>query len=91
VTEFAEAEGPKGAKMRTWLSVPDQPVFAVAGIWRDTEEWGPAYSMIMTEACIQVADVHDRMPVILRRGVGATGSTGRPMRLGCCAVLIPTI
>jgi len=42
-------------------------VLAVAGIWRDTAEWGPAYSMVMTEACIHVADVHGRMPVILRR------------------------
>ena len=40
VTEFAEAEGEKGAETRTWFSVPDEPVFAVAGIWRDTEEWG---------------------------------------------------
>lgn len=67
VTEFAEAEGEKGAKTRTWFALPDEPVFAVAGIWRDTAEWGPAYSMIMTEACIHVADVHDRMPVILEQ------------------------
>ena len=67
VTEFAEAEGEKGAKTRTWFSLPGEPLFAVAGIWRDTDEWGPAYSMVMTEACIHVADVHDRMPVILRR------------------------
>nr|WP_230206705.1 SOS response-associated peptidase family protein [Novosphingobium sp. Gsoil 351] len=66
VSEFAEAEGEKGAKTRTWFRLPDQDVFAVAGIWRDTPEWGPAYSMVMTEACIHVADVHDRMPVILR-------------------------
>jgi putative SOS response-associated peptidase YedK len=49
VTEFAEAEGEKGAKTRTWFSLPDEPVFAIAGIWRDTEEWGPAYSMVMTD------------------------------------------
>jgi putative SOS response-associated peptidase YedK len=67
VTEFAEAEGAKGAKTRTWFALPDKDVFAVAGIWRDTPEWGPAYSMVMTEACIHVADVHDRMPVILKR------------------------
>lgn len=66
VTEFAEAEGEKGAKTRTWFSLPDQEVFAVAGIWRDTAEWGPAYSMVMTEAGGEVARVHDRMPVILR-------------------------
>ena len=67
VTAFAEAEGPKGGKTRTWFSLPGEPVFAVAGIWRDTAEWGPAYSMVMTEACVHVADVHDRMPVIMRR------------------------
>lgn len=66
VTEFAEAEGEVGSKTRTWFALPDEPVFAVAGIWRDTAEWGPAYSMVMTEACVHVADVHDRMPVILR-------------------------
>ncbi len=65
VSEFAEAEGAKGAKTRTWLSLPDRPVFAVAGIWRDTPEWGPAYSMVMTEACVHLAGLHERMPVIL--------------------------
>lgn len=65
VAEFAEAEGEAGAKTRTWFALPDQPTFAVAGIWRDTDEWGSAYSMVMTEACIHVAGVHDRMPVIL--------------------------
>lgn len=67
VTAFAEAEGEKGAKTRTWFSLPDEPLFAVAGLWRDTTEWGRAYTMVMTEACLHVADVHDRMPVILRR------------------------
>lgn len=66
VTQFAEAEGEKGLKTRTWFSLPDQEVFACAGIWRDAPEWGPAYSMVMTEACIHVADVHDRMPVIIK-------------------------
>jgi len=32
VTAFAEAEAEKGAKTRTWFSLPDEPVFAVAGI-----------------------------------------------------------
>ena len=36
VTEFAEAEGERGAKTRTWFRLPDDDVFAVAGIWRDT-------------------------------------------------------
>jgi putative SOS response-associated peptidase YedK len=62
---FAEAEGRPGRKTRTWLSVPDEPVFACAGIWRLSEEWGPVYSLIVTEPSEQVRQVHDRMPVIL--------------------------
>jgi putative SOS response-associated peptidase YedK len=85
VTAFAEAEGEKGAKTRTWFALPDELVFAVAGIWRDTAEWGPAYSMIMTEACVHVADVHDRMPVILRRNDWPDWLDGPPddVRLLC--------
>ena len=82
VTQFAEAEGEKGSKTRTWFALPDQPVFAVAGIWRDTDEWGPAYSMVMTEACIHVADVHDRMPVILRRDDWSDWLDGPPDSAG---------
>jgi putative SOS response-associated peptidase YedK len=82
VTEFAEAEGEKGAKTRTWFSLPGQEVFAVAGIWRDTPEWGPAYAMVMTEACIHVADVHDRMPVILRPSDWSDWTDGPPDSAG---------
>ncbi len=67
LTEFAEAEGELGAKTKTWFALPDEPLFAVAGLWRETDEWGLAYTMVMTEACIHVADVHDRMPVIVKR------------------------
>lgn len=65
VSMFAEAEGPKGRMTRTWFSVLDAPLFATAGIWRGTDEWGAACSMLMTEANPQVAPVHNRMPVIL--------------------------
>jgi putative SOS response-associated peptidase YedK len=82
VTEFAEAEGEKGTKTRTWFALPDDEVFAVAGIWRDTPEWGPAYSMVMTEACQHVADVHDRMPVILKRRDWADWLDGPPDAAG---------
>jgi putative SOS response-associated peptidase YedK len=84
-TEFCEAEGEKGAKTRTWFSLPNEEVFAVAGIWRDTAEWGQAYSMVMTEACSHVAGVHDRMPVILQREVWADwlGGSTDAARLLC--------
>ena len=66
LTAWAEAEGSKGAMTRTWMSLPDQPIFAVAGIWRTSEEWGDCYSMVMTDAAGAAAEVHNRMPVILR-------------------------
>jgi putative SOS response-associated peptidase YedK len=78
VTEFCEAEGEKGAKTRTWFSLPDDEIMVVAGIWRDTAEWGPAYSMVMTEAGACIQGVHDRMPVILQRHAWADWLDGPP-------------
>ena len=68
VSAWAEAEGTKGAMTRTWYWLPERETFAVAGVWRPTAEWGDAYAMVMTDACIQMAQVHDRMPIILPRG-----------------------
>jgi len=82
VTAFAEAEGDKGSKTRTWFTLPDQEVFAVAGLWRDTPEWGPSYTMVMTEACQHVADVHDRMPVILKQDDWSDWLDGLPDKAG---------
>ena len=65
VETFAEAEGPRGGKTRTWFTRPGEPLMAMAGIWRDSNEWGAAYSMIMIDANAKVAPVHNRMPVIL--------------------------
>ena len=48
-----------------WMNVPGESLFAVAGIWRPSAEWGDCYSMIMTEAAGVAASVHSRMPVIL--------------------------
>ncbi len=65
VSAFAEPEGDKGAKTRTWFCLPDSDPMAIAGIWRDTQEWDAAYSMVMTDANAAVAGIHNRMPVIL--------------------------
>lgn len=73
---WAEAEGVKGKKTRTWYSVGDDALFAVAGIWRPTDEWGHAYSMVMTDSSPQMAEVHDRMPVLLARDDWATWTEG---------------
>lgn len=65
LTGFCEAEGDKGAKTRTWFAVKDRPIFAWAGMWKDTPEWGPAYSGLMTDCNEIVRAVHTRMPVLL--------------------------
>jgi len=65
LTEFAEAEGPKGGKTRTWFSLKDRPVFAWAGLWRQSAEWGDVYSGVMTDCNEAIRPVHDRMPVLL--------------------------
>ena len=67
VSAWAEAQGPKGSKTRTWLSLPDAELFACAGVWRDSDEFGTCYSMVMTDSAgSAAADVHSRMPVLLR-------------------------
>lgn len=65
VSAFAEAEGARGSMTKTWFTLPDHDTFACAGVWRDTDIWGPSFSMIMTDANPAIAPVHDRMPVIL--------------------------
>lgn len=74
LTAWAEAEGvPRskgGAGMtRTWLrmegGVEGSEVFAAAGIWRASDEWGDVYAMVMTDSCGAAAECHDRMPVLL--------------------------
>jgi putative SOS response-associated peptidase YedK len=79
LTAWAEAEGPKGSKTRTWLSLPDSPLIAAAGVWRESEEWGACYSMVMTDSAGSAAeDVHTRMPVLLAPGDYASWVQGSP-------------
>lgn len=65
LTGFCEAEGEAGAKTRTWFGVRGQPIFAWAGLWKNSDEWGPVYSGLMTDCNEAVRPVHDRMPVLL--------------------------
>ena len=75
---WAEAEGAKGAMMRTWMRMAERDVFAVAGIWLESDEWGSCYSMIMTDAGGPAAQVHDRMPVLLREDEYDQWQNGSP-------------
>lgn len=69
---FYEWSGPAGHKTRWRITVDDEPLFALAGLWewwRDpAQPEGPGietYTIVTTAANAQVAPVHDRMPVIV--------------------------
>lgn len=64
--------GPKASKARTWFSMPGEDILTCAGVWRDSAEWGPVYSMVMVDANEAITPSHDRMPVI---GSGADRET----------------
>ena len=78
VSRFAEAEGEKGSMTLTWFAPVEAPLLAAAGIWRATDEWGHAFSMLMTDANAAVAPVHNRMPVILPRDAWTIWLGGSP-------------
>jgi putative SOS response-associated peptidase YedK len=78
VSAWAEAEGEKGRMTRTWYTLPGGEPFAVAGLWRPTGEWGDAYTMVMVDSCAAMAEVHDRMPVILARADWGRWTGGAP-------------
>ena len=64
---FYEWKGQRGSKQPYRITRPDDRPFAMAGLW---ETWGDdgereTVTIITTEANETVADVHDRMPVIL--------------------------
>jgi putative SOS response-associated peptidase YedK len=65
LTGFCEAEGERGRMTRTWFSLKERPVFAWAGTWKASDEWGPVYSGLMTDCNEVVRPVHNRMPVLL--------------------------
>ncbi|MFZ1744123.1 MAG: SOS response-associated peptidase family protein [Pontixanthobacter sp.] len=65
ISAWAEAQGERGSMTRTWMSMPQTDMFACAGVWRSSEEWGNVYSMVMVGSSGDAAQIHSRMPVIL--------------------------
>jgi putative SOS response-associated peptidase YedK len=65
VTQFQEWSGERRAKRQHWFSVPNQPIFAFAGIWRDLTDM-PVFAFLTTEPNELVRPVHPKaMPLIL--------------------------
>lgn len=64
VTRFQEWGGRAGSRTQHWFSLPSQPVFAFAGIWRDSEV--PSFAFLTTDPNPLVSSVHPKaMPLIL--------------------------
>jgi len=79
LTGWAEAQGAKGRMTRTWMSLPDSELFAAAGVWRVSAEWGACYAMVMTDSAgTAAAEVHTRMPVLLAPDDQAAWIGGSP-------------
>ncbi len=79
LTAWAEAAGERGRMTRTWLSLPDAPLFAAAGVWRPSDEWGDCYAMVMTASeGTDAARVHERMPLLLAPEDHARWLSGAP-------------
>jgi putative SOS response-associated peptidase YedK len=92
VNAFFEWSGEKGHRLKWRISVRDEPLFALAGLWEwwqdpQSGEGIASYTIVTCEANAAIAPLHDRMPVI----VGATdyahwldaSADGQPLLLPC--------
>ncbi|MDP9588513.1 UNVERIFIED_ORG: putative SOS response-associated peptidase YedK [Shinella zoogloeoides] len=67
--EFTSPADTKKKRKDKWLfRKTGEPVFAIAGIWRETDSVGQAFTMLTMEPGPDVAPYHDRQIVILERG-----------------------
>lgn len=62
---FYEWTGPRGRKQTHLFHHPDQKWLHAAGIWEESDEFGPCFSMLTTDANAVVAPIHHRMPALL--------------------------
>lgn len=70
--EFTEPTE-KGKKRKDkWLfTKKDEPIFCIAGIWRETKDVGEAFTMLTMEPGPDIERYHDRQIVILERDAWA--------------------
>lgn len=92
VNAFFEWSGEKGHRLKWRISVRDEPLFALAGLWEwwqdsDSGEGVPSYTIITCPANAAIAPLHERMPVILPEADYArwldAGTDGQPLLAPC--------
>jgi putative SOS response-associated peptidase YedK len=67
---FYEWTGKKGTKQPFYLTVPDQDIISLAGLWEHWQQDGDeviSFTIITCPPNELVSEVHDRMPVILEQ------------------------
>lgn len=70
--EFTEPKDKSKKRKDKWLFTrKDEPIFCIAGIWRDTPDVGEAFTMLTMEPGPDIAPYHDRQIVILGRDAWA--------------------
>ncbi len=66
---FYEWRGPRGLRQPFHLALPGGPIFAMAGLWERSEDASGApldsVAIVTTAATPNVAELHDRMPLIV--------------------------
>lgn len=72
VTAFSEwsatPDPATGRKRKHWFDIPNDPLFAFAGLWRPTEQ-GPRFAFLTCAPNETVGRIHPKaMPVLLRPG-----------------------
>ncbi|MGE0767953.1 MAG: SOS response-associated peptidase family protein [Hyphomicrobiaceae bacterium] len=66
--EFTDPEDKKKKRKDKWLFTKrGEPIFAIAGIWRDTKEVGEAFTMLTMGPGPDITPYHDRQIIILDR------------------------
>jgi len=70
VSAFFEWHGPSGKRTKYRVSLEKQPLFALAGLWErwtnpQTGEIVETYTIVTTGANQTLAQIHERMPVIV--------------------------
>jgi len=65
VSALGQPDGPKGSMTRTWFTIPEWPVFALAGFCRSVPDWGAVYAAMTGDSNELVKPLNDRSPIVL--------------------------
>jgi putative SOS response-associated peptidase YedK len=83
VFEWKGIKGPEGQAANTLIAMKDGSPFGIGGLWENWKdptsgEWVRTFAIITTDANELVAEIHDRMPLILAPGDYARWPSNEP-------------